>query len=1128
MTLPVGGAVPGSLVPGALVADRYRVAALLGQGGMGRVYLADDLRLARRVALKVLRVDRADPEERGRLQQEAEITAQFNHPNIVTIYDTGVFQDAPFLALEYVEGETLRVRLERGDLTPTEALHIGGALADALAYAHAKDVLHRDLKPENVILPRDGRLRVLDFGLAITRRVPANHGASGSLAYMAPEQWQGGALTPAVDVWALGVVLHELLAGRHPYPRGAGFRPPAVAPSFRGLPSVSDALAAVLDGCLAWEPSERPTARALATALTSADLVLHRARHAEEDPPYRGLLAFDEASADRFFGREHEIVVLTSRLIDEPTLALVGPSGVGKSSLVCAGLLPRLRRDGGWVVLQLRPGRAPLRALARALTAEFAALGPAPDEATLAARMADEVGYARRVLLELASRQNRRILLFVDQLEEVFTYDAEPVARQRFVDIILRAALESQDPLRVVVTLRDDFVGRLPALERVLVVAPLAPDNLLRALSEPIERSGYRFDAPEVIARMVAEASADLGALPVLQFACALLWDARDRKARTLPARAFDARGGIGRALAAHADGVLDGLAPAELRVARALLLALVSVEHTKVLLSVESAREALGPDVERVAQTLVDARLVVLRRGRPHGEAAYELAHESLIRRWDRLRQWLEELDADRLATARLLRMAQAWRDRGGTDEGAAGPREVDELRKLAQTAEAGLPPLLVDFERAGASKLARARRRQVTAIASSIALLIALALGAVWVARDARDRQRAAERQAEDLRLAGANMGAFELVLAPFDWDGTQTVDVDARALPELAVTLHRLADSADPRPGEPMLPQQVRRGAVDFGADGSRIERVEAAGMAAFLRVDGRGRAGERCGPSWLPIRSLPGYAERTSGTIPTLRVRVPTCQATHHDLVEVPAGPYVVGGAGEPRVERVEAVRPERIVDLPAFALDRTEVSNARHRVFVAHAAITGVEGSRYPVAGVLVESGRPEHPATGLNAYQAELYCAYLGKRLPTIDEWTKAARGGLTLDRAGRVSNPSPRRTFPWGAGADLTRVNVARERLEPRATMPVDSLPAGAGPYGHLHLVGNVREWMAPDAETAPLRPIRGGGWSSPLDSLEYTTTFENEREPRYFDFSLGVRCATSLSPTDREEPSP
>jgi formylglycine-generating enzyme required for sulfatase activity len=1108
---------PGELAPGELVAERYRVAERIGEGGSGRVYLAEDLRLARRVAVKVLRLDRAEAGERARLQQEAEITAQFNHPNIVTIHDTGVYRGAPFLALEYIEGASLRVRLERGGITAVEALHIGGTLADALAYAHAKDVLHRDLKPENVLVPGDGRLRVLDFGLAIARQLPASHGASGSLAYMAPEQWQAAALTPAVDVWALGVVLHELLAGRHPYPRGSGFRPPAVTPSFRGLPAIADDLAQILDRCLAWTPSERPTARALATALSTADDALLRAQRADEDPPYRGLLAFDEASADRFFGREHEIVVLTSRLSDEPTLALVGPSGVGKSSLVHAGLLPRLRRDGGWIVLQLRPGRSPFRALARALAVELAALGPAPDEITIAERLAQELGYGRRLLLELATRSDRKILVFVDQLEEVFTYGEDAAARQRFVDVVLRAATDALEPVRVVVTIRDDFVGRISALERVLVVAPLAHDNLLRALCEPLERSGYRFDAPEVIARMVTEASADLGALPVLQFACALLWDARDRQARVLPARAFDARGGIGRALAAHADGVLDALAPAELRVARGLLLALVSVEHTKVLLSVESARAALGPDVERVAQTLVDARLMVLRRGRPHGEAAYELAHESLISRWDRLRQWLEELDADRLATARLLRMAQAWRDRGATDEGAAGVREVDELRKLAHTAEGGLPQLLLDFGRAGESKLRRGRRRRVAATTGGMTLLLALSIGALVVARDARERQLAAERQAEDLRLAGANMGAFDLVLAPFDWDGTQAVDVDAHELPELRWTLHRLANTAEPRPGEPMLPQQVHRGAATITARGERVERVEAAGMGAFLRVEGRGRAGQSCAPSWLPIRSLPGYAERTSTTTPTLRVQVPTCQVTNYGLIEVPRGPYIAGGAGEPRVAPPGSFSAEHVAEVRAYALDRTEVSNAQYRVFARHAAVSGIAGPRYPVDGVLADSGRPDHPVTSLNVYEAERYCEYLGKRLPTVHEWTKAARGGLTLDRAGLATNPSPRRAFPWGPVQDQLRANVARERREPRATMPVDSLEAGMGPYGHLHLVGNVREWMAADATTAPLRPIRGGGWSSPQDSMEYTTSFENVRDPKYFDFSLGVRCATS-----------
>ena len=151
--------------------DHYKVTRLIGKGGMGDVYLARDTQLGRKVALMVLKPS-ALGNKRGlaRFLFEAKVTAQFSHPHIVTIFGAGEYEGRPYLALEYLEGETLAQRFSRRDISIREAIRVGLAIAEALAEAHAHDILHRDLKPSNIMLPRDGRLRVVDFGVAKTVR----------------------------------------------------------------------------------------------------------------------------------------------------------------------------------------------------------------------------------------------------------------------------------------------------------------------------------------------------------------------------------------------------------------------------------------------------------------------------------------------------------------------------------------------------------------------------------------------------------------------------------------------------------------------------------------------------------------------------------------------------------------------------------------------------------------------------------------------------------------------------------------------------------------------------------------------------------------------------------------------
>jgi tetratricopeptide (TPR) repeat protein len=208
------------------VVGRFELLRELGRGGFGIVYEARDTELGRRVAFKALKPGTlASGHDAGWLRDEAEAIARLQHPNLVTLFDAGQGPSGPYLILELIEGETLEERLGRGPLPPAEALRIARAIAAGLAHAHAAGVVHRDLKPGNVLLGPDGGVKLLDFGLA---HVFGREGIEGGTrAFMAPEQRRGAdSADPAVDVYALGVLLHLLLTGALP-PEGAGRVPPA-------------------------------------------------------------------------------------------------------------------------------------------------------------------------------------------------------------------------------------------------------------------------------------------------------------------------------------------------------------------------------------------------------------------------------------------------------------------------------------------------------------------------------------------------------------------------------------------------------------------------------------------------------------------------------------------------------------------------------------------------------------------------------------------------------------------------------------------------------------------------------------------------------------------------------------
>ena len=250
----------GRFPPGTLLAQRYRIVSLLGRGGMGEVYRANDLLLGQTVALKFLpAAATANEAALSRFRNEVRTARQVSHPNVCRVYDIGEAEGLTYLTMEYVDGEDLASLLRRiGKLPQDKALEIARKLCAGLAAAHDKGVVHRDLKPANIMLDGEGQVRITDFGLAGVA-VEVRDVRSGTPAYMAPEQHAGKEVTPRSDIYALGVVLHEVFTGKRPSKEGS-------------KPELDPAVERVIQRCLQEDPQKRPaTALGVAAALPGGD-----------------------------------------------------------------------------------------------------------------------------------------------------------------------------------------------------------------------------------------------------------------------------------------------------------------------------------------------------------------------------------------------------------------------------------------------------------------------------------------------------------------------------------------------------------------------------------------------------------------------------------------------------------------------------------------------------------------------------------------------------------------------------------------------------------------------------------------------------------------------------------------
>jgi hypothetical protein len=296
------------------------------------------------------------------------------------------------------------------------------------------------------------------------------------------------------------------------------------------------------------------------------------------------------------------------------------------------------------------------------------------DHRDVVQRLRESPGHLGAVLRACAAQRRQPILLFVDQLEELYTLVPDERERRAFTACLSGAADDAAAPLRVLVSIRSDFLDRVGEDRRFLddlvrglhFLQPLPREALREALEAPVGQLGYSFESPALLAEMVDSLAVTPGALPLLQFAGAKLWEARDTRRKVLTAESYRQMGGISGVLAQHADRVIDALPPSLRASVRGLFQRLVTPEGTRAIVDVAELPGSDAGDARALVEHLAQARLVVVQNRADEGSATVELVHESLISGWPMLRRWLDEGREDAAFREQLRAAAKQWEARG------------------------------------------------------------------------------------------------------------------------------------------------------------------------------------------------------------------------------------------------------------------------------------------------------------------------------------------------------------------------------------------------------------------------------------------------------------------------------
>jgi len=767
-----------SLAPSGRPLRGYRLHDTIGEGSSGRVYVATQPGTDRRVAIKAIRPDLADSTDFiRRFEAEAQLVARLEHPHIVPLYDYWREPGGAYLVFRLLTGGTARDSvIAEGPWSLPRVTRLVEEIGGALVSAHANGVVHNDVKASNILLDDEGAAYLTDFGIATTAE------ASGG----------------AADACDLGWTACELLTGSPPANGGA--------PSLIGrVPAVPDGLDAVLQRAtqgrylsaaellLGWRAATGAASggslQVTSSGRRAAAGDLEREANAGVNP-YRGLRPYSEADESRFRGRDAAVRDLRALIATRRVVTVVGSSGSGKSSVVRAGLVPKLRAEGH-VVVSMVPGDDPFGALRAAITE----VASASDE---------DCGVVPVDALADMARRFGRIVVVVDQLEECWT-SAPVEQRERFLDVVSGAVVDDSSDIRFVFTVRSDLLDRPldhPAIGHEVgagsyVLAPLSPAELEEATVGPAADAGVVFDEG-VVAELVAEAVTYPGALPLLQFTLTEIYDRRvDGR---ITRGALEGIGGMAGAIGRRAETVYLALPEQGRSDARELFARLVTPGQHSPDTRRRALHRELSQGMREVAAAFVGARLLVTDCDPATREPTIEIAHEALLSRWSRLQSWVDE-DRRWLATLQhLSASARAWEEsdrgdaelyRGARLEAAIEAIDVD-VRPVSDLersfVEAGRAAR--DAEVVEARHSARRLRRRLTAVAIALAAALAGGVIAVVQRNDAQTARSAADEAARAARIE-ALVGRA---------DSLRATQRDTAAL--LAVEAYRLADTRGTR--------------------------------------------------------------------------------------------------------------------------------------------------------------------------------------------------------------------------------------------------------------------------------------------------------------------------------------
>ena len=785
----------------------YDFEDLLGQGGYGVVYRARQEAVLREVAIKIILPKYANqPDFIRRFESEAQVVARLEHPHIVPLYDYWREPDSTCLVMRYLRGGSLRDLIERqGKLEMDVAAKILDQIGSALTFAHRNGVVHRDVNPGNILLDEDGNAYLSDFGIA--KEEGADDGTPdgaivGTMAYLAPEQIRGAEAGRQSDVYALGITLYEMLSGLRPFAdltlatlvyKHLNEPLPLLDHNALNLPP---AFNSIIQRATAKEPAERfedalelvrEFQQALRHGQPTEELELEELDFSEFElletkNPYKGLRAFQQADHADFFGRTAMIQRVLDRLqepvVENNFLAVIGPSGSGKSSLVKAGVLPALRSgripgSENWFYAEMVPGEVPLEELGAALLS--VSTSPLPG---VVETLRDHVDGLAQGVYEALPSKDSKLLLMIDQFEELFTQVELESDRQQFLDLILNAVSAEQSPVIIIATLRADFYDR-PLLyqgfgelirARTELVLPLNDEELAETIYGPAENVGAIIEEG-LIDTIIEDVREQPGALPLLQYALTELFERREGALLTIAA--YQDIGGTLGALAKRAEEVFQRFKKEGQNMARQMFLRLVTLGEGQE----DTRRRILQTELltlgdRDVAEDVIDRfgryRLLTFDRDDATRSPTVEVAHEALIRRWERLREWLTESRNDIRLERELLNAAHEWETAGGDKSYLMQGNRLLTFEEWSEGASLRLNQLEIEFLTAS---LALRDEREAQE-------------------RARQERERELERQkARNMRIAAAIFGVaavLAVILSLFAFDQRNKAD-EQRAIAE-----------------------------------------------------------------------------------------------------------------------------------------------------------------------------------------------------------------------------------------------------------------------------------------------------------------------------------------------------